>query len=203
MKTTRFALLICLVAGSFVTAHADDLSNTNFFVAPSILYYTKLRSRTSKDEKTYLTYELKAGYQFYPEFFAGLVYQGDSDETKTSGYSVAALNNSSKGARSSYGPMIGYISTAFHATFTYFLASEWKLNTTTSTSTGVYKYSGGGFQLDLGYKIPLWGFYFGPQLSYKKFSYSKLSTNGGSAASISPKLEESAIEPSIAFFYFF
>ena len=58
-------------------------------------------------------------------------------------------------------------------------------------------------QLDVGYKIPVWGIFFGPQLSYKVYTYSKLKTDGGAAQSISPKLEDAGVEPSLIFYYFF
>lgn len=183
-------------------AHAkDDVGK--FFVAPSLFYHSGLRTRSSKDEESYLMYELKAAYNAYEGVFAGLNYQVENEETKTSGYSSSSLNNSSTATRTSMGPTVGYVTTTFHVLLTYFFDSKWQLNTTTSSGTNKYEYAGSGLQLDLGYKIELWKMWFGPQLSYKKFTYNKLSTDGGSADSISPQLEDSALEPALVFFFFF
>lgn len=184
-------------------AKAQEAMPGNFMVAPSVFYYSGLRSRNSKDEKTYLVYEMKAAYQIHPNFFLGLTYQSEEQNIKTSGYSDPSLNNTSKSVRTSLGPSIGYVRPTYHVIFTYLFDSKWKLDTTTSSGTNKYDYKGNGMQLDTGYKIPLWGGFFGPQLSYKNFTYGTLSTNGGAASSISPKLKESNFEPSLVFFYIF
>lgn len=179
----------------------DDVGN--FFVAPSLFYHSGLRSRSSKDKEDYLVYELKAAYNAYEGLFTGLSYQVETEEKETSGYASASLNASSKSTRTSMGPTVGYVATTFHVLLTYFFDSKWKLDTTTSGGTNKYEYSGTGLQLDLGYKIELWKTYFGPQISYKKFEYKKLAVDGGSEDSISPKLEDSSLEPSLVFFFFF
>lgn len=201
----NFSLLVVIFATLtfHTTTSAQESVSGDFYVAPSLLYYNNLRARNSKDEKAYLAYDLKVGYQIYPDIFLGIVYQGEQDNRKTSGYSSATLNNSSKGVRTSLGPSIGYILPTYHIVLSYFLDSKWNLDTTTSSGTSKYAYTGSGFQLDLGYKISFLGFLFGPQLSYKSYSYGKLSTDGGAADSITPKLEESNLEPSIAFYFFF
>jgi len=197
-----FIYSIIFLALVLPEAHAkDDVGN--FFVAPSLFYHGGLRSRTSKDKEDYLVYDLKAAYNAYEGIFTGLTYQVETEETETSGYASASLNNSSKATRTSYGPMVGYVRTSFHVLLTYFFSSEWTLNTTSSTTTNKYAYTGNGLQLDLGYKIELWKMWFGPQISYKKYMYNKLATDGGSAESISPKLEDTALEPSLVFFFFF
>lgn len=186
-------------------SHGQDITTGtgNFFLAPSFFYYAGLRSRSSKDNKGYLVYDLTAAYQVHPNVFLGVKYQNEDEETKTSGYSSASLNNSSKSKRTSLGAALGYITPTYHVMFNYFFDSKWQLNTTTSTGSNKYEYTGSGMQLDLGYKIPLWSFLFGPQLSYKIYTYNKLKTDGGAAESISPKLEDTGVEPSLVFYYFF
>ena len=126
------------------------------------------------------------------------------ETTKTSGYSNASLNNISNGRRQSYGGSLGYVTSSYHFYLTYFAESVWKLDTETSTSVDEYIYKGDGFQLDVAYKIPIWDvFFFGPQLSYKSLTYSTLSSNAGDFESISPKMEEKGIEPSIVLYWFF
>lgn len=197
-------LLLPILFFARVSHSQEELSGTgDFFVAPSVFYYAGQRSRTSKDNKGYLVYDLTAGYQFYPNVYLGAKYQNEDEETKNSGYSSASLNNSSKSKRTSLGASLGYITPTYHVMFNYFVSSKWKLDTTTSSGSNKYEYSGSGMQLDLGYKIPLWGFLFGPQLSYKIYTYGKLKTDGGAANSISPKLEDSGVEPSLVFYYFF
>lgn len=181
---------------------ADD-SAGKFFVAPSLFYYTGLRSRSSKEKQDYLVYDLKAAYNVADGFFAGLAYQVESEKSETSGYAASSLNSRSESERTSWGPSFGYVMKTFHATLTYYYDSKWKLDTTTSTGSTGYAYKGWGFQLDVGYKIELWKMWFGPQLSYKKFEYKKLTTDGGAEQSISPKLEDTAVEPSLVFFFFF
>lgn len=184
-------------------ASAQDLGVADFLIAPGLLYYSGLRSRTSKDEKVYLVGELKMAYQIYPHVFLGPTYQYEQEDSKSAGYSAASLNNTVKSQRNSLGASVGYVASTYHFILTYYLDSKWKLDTTNSTGSSKYEYQGTGVQLDAAYKIPIWGFHFGPQLSYKIFTYEKLSTNGGTAEKISPKLEDSALEPSIVLFYFF
>lgn len=189
----------------FFPAHGQEgISDVgNFMIAPSLFYYTGLRSRTSEDQKGYLVYDLKVAYQVYPNLFLGPAYQIEDEETKTSGYASASLNNQSKSKRTSLGAALGYVTTTYHFMFTYYFQSNWVLDTTTSSGSNKYDYSGNGMQLDVGYKIPVWGIFFGPQLSYKVYTYSKLKTDGGAAQSISPKLEDAGVEPSLIFYYFF
>jgi hypothetical protein len=194
-------LLFSALAG-LPQAHARDDAG-NFFVAPSLYYYSGLRTRSSREEKEYSVYELKAAYNFYEGFFGGLAYQLENEDRETSGFTSASLNSTSKSKRTSLGPTVGYVTPTFHALFTYFYDSKWNLTTTTSTDSAKYDYKGSGFQLDVGYKIQLWELWFGPQLSYKKFIYSKLTTDGGASESISPKLEDTGLEPSLVIFFFF
>lgn len=196
-------LSIAAIGLSSVRVQAREYGDSRFLVAPALFYYSNLRERSSKEEKSYTMYELKIGGAISSEIFLGLSYQGEQGETKNSGYSSAALNNSSKDQRTSYGPFIGYITPTFHSAFTYYYLSQWDLNTTTSTGSTKYKYTGSGMQFDIGYKIQLGGIFFGPQLSYKIFTYKKLSTDDGAEASISPALKDSAIEPSIVLYWFF
>lgn len=172
-------------------------------IAPSLFYYSGVRTRSSKEEKSLFSYELKLGGQVYPNFLLAFTYQGEQTTTKTSGYSSDSLNNTAKGQRASFGPSVGYVTTSFHIIFTYFYDSKLNLKTTTSSGTSKYDYSGSGIQVDLGYKIPIWGFFFGPQLSYKSYTYGKLSTDGGNKTAIDPKLQESNLEPSIVAHVYF
>lgn len=178
-------------------------SSDNFLIAPSVFYYSGLRSRTSKDDKSYLVGEMKLAYQFSPNFYIGATYQQEQEEVQTSGYSSASFNNTSESKRSSLGASVGYVTSTFHFFFTYFVDSKWNLETVTSSGANKYDYKGSGLQLDLGYKIPLWGFFIGPQISYKLFTYDELVTNGGTSASITPKLEDKKLEPALVFYYFF
>ena len=186
-----------------VQAQETSLGIGDFFVAPSVFYYTGLRSRTSEDQRGYLVYDLKVAYQVYPNIFLGPAYQIEDEETKTSGYASASLNNHSKSKRTSLGASLGYVTETYHIMFTYYFDSKWQLDTITSSGSNKYQYTGSGMQLDLGYKIPIWGIHFGPQLSYKVYTYGRLKTDSGSAQSISPKLEDAGVEPSLIFFYFF
>ncbi len=184
-------------------AQGQEMTSGDFLVAPSLLYYSGLRSRTSKDEKAYLVGEMKLAYQIHPFVYLGPTYQHEQDDTKTSGYSSPSLNNTSKSQRSSIGASLGYVTPSYHFMFTYYFDSKWNLNTSSTTGDNKYNYKGTGMQLDVGYKIPLWGIFFGPQLSYKMFTYEKLSTDSGAAEKISPKLEDTGLEPSLVLFYFF
>ncbi len=175
----------------------------DFLVAPSVFYYSSFRKLTAKDEKSFLAYDLKAAYQVYPNVFAGLSYQGDQTYVKNSGYASESVNNTSKSSRVSYGPSIGYVTSSLHFMFTYFIDSQWKLNTTTNSGTTKYLYSGNGMQFDIGYKMPIWRIFCGPQLSYKSYVYSKSSVDGAAKSTISPKLEETNLEPSLVIHYFF
>ena len=204
MPSLIIRILLMLVSTLLVPAPAEAKDDVgNFFVAPSVFYYTGLRSRTSKEQKDYLVYDLKVAYNIANGFFAGLAYQVENDNSETSGYSSAALNNTSKSTRISMGPSVGYVAATFHFLLTYYFDSKWQLDTTTSTGSSKYNYSGSGLQADIGYKIELGKIYFGPQLSYKKYTYGKLSTDGGAETSISPKLEDSGVEPSLVLFLFF
>lgn len=199
-----FVLFAGLLAFGPPPADAQEAVPGNFLVAPSLFYYSGLRSKNSKEEKIFFVYELKLAYQVYPNVFAGLTYQSEEQNINNSGFSSPSDNNSSKGVRTSLGPSVGYVTPTYHAIFTYFYDSKDKIDTTSaSAGSNKYSYSGNGMQLDLGYKIPIWGGFFGPQLSYKTYTYGKLSTNGGAANSISPKMKESNFEPSLTFFYFF
>jgi hypothetical protein len=191
-----------LITATSVKAEEFVTGTENFYIAPSVFYYAGLRERTSKDNKGYLVYDLSLGYQVHPNVYLGLKYQSENEETKTSGYSSASLNNSSKSTRTSLGASLGYVTQTYHLMFTYYVDSKWRLNTTTSSGSNRYEYAGSGMQLDVGYKIPLWSFIFGPQLSYKMYTYGKLKTDGKEAETISPKLEDTGVEPSLVFFYF-
>lgn len=197
------SVIYIFLTATSARAQETSLGIGDFFVAPSVFYYTGLRSRTSEDEKGYLVYDLKAAYQVYPNIFLGPAYQIEDEETKTSGYASASLNNQSKSKRTSLGASLGYVTATYHFMFTYYFDSKWKLDTTTSSGSNKYQYTGSGMQLDVGYKIPIWGIYFGPQLSYKIYTYGKLKTDSGAAQSISPKLEDAGVEPSLIFYYFF
>lgn len=175
----------------------------DYYFGGSLLYLSDLRARNSRDEKSRLVYDLRAAYQIYPNVFLGPSYLGEQENTKASGYSSESLNNSSKSARTNYGACASYMTDTFNFSFTYFVSSQWDLETVTSTSTNRYSYTGSGFQADLAYKFPVWGMYVGPQLSYRLYTYDKLSTNGSSSQSITPKLEESSLEPSLTFYFFF
>lgn len=180
------------------SAAQDGAIAEKWMTSPSIFYYTTQRKRNSDEQKTYSFAELKAGYQFANGWFAGGVYQLQEENLKNSGFSDPTDNNTVKATRTSWGPYIGYIKGTYHAALTYFYESKNQLNKTNSTGTTKYSYKGNGFQLDAGYKIPLGGGFFGPQLSYKTYTYSKLDEN-----SISPKLKETGIEPSLTYFFFF
>lgn len=178
-------------------------SGNNFLIAPSVFYYSGLRSRTSKDDKSYLVGELKLAYQVSTNIYLGAIYQHEQEEVITSGYSSATSNNTANSKRTSLGASLGYATETFHVFLSYFVSSKWNLDTVSSAGANQYDYDGSGFQIDLGYKIPLWGFFVGPQLSYKMFTYDELVTNGGSAAGINPKLEDTKLEPALVFYYFF
>jgi hypothetical protein len=208
MKTARGLPAFLFILLSFATPKLNAQSSgsgstSDFFIGGSIFYNSDLRVRTSRDEEAHMAYDGRAGYQIYPHVYLGGMYQVEQDSINTSGYSSDSLNNSSKSNRASYGPSLGYITEALHLNFTYFIESKWNLETTTSTGNGTYAYSGAGFQGDIGYKFPLWGMLIGPQLSYRKFTYDKLSTNNGSALTITPKLEDDTFEPSLVIFLFF
>lgn len=201
MKNSILLVLLSF-ALSLPEAHAAEGAGT-FFIAPSLLYWSGLRTRTSKEKQDYSVYELKAAYNFTGNIYGGVNYQMESDNSETSGYASASLNNTSKATRTSLGPVLGYVTQTYHVLFTYFYDSKWNLNTTTSGGSNKYQYTGSGLQLDLGYKIEFAGFWFGPQISYKAFTYGKLSTDGSATDSISPKLEDSSLDPSLTIFFFF
>lgn len=198
----RFLSLIAFFA-LVIQAQAQESAPGSFYVAPSLFYYSGLRTRTSKDDNSYLVYELKAAGRIYPDLYLGLTYQVEDDYSKTSGYSSDSLNNTTTAKRTSMGINVGYIKPTYHFILNYFWDSQLELSTKTSSANSKYKYTGTGYQLDLGYKIPIWGIHFGPQISYKLFTYNRLSTDGGAATSISPKLEDLNFDPSITVFYFF
>ena len=198
------SLVVAAAMGcSSTSAYGQESIPGNFLIAPSLLYHSGLRTRNSESKNSYLVYEARLGYQVHPEVFLGLHYQVEDENIENSGYSSANLNNTSVTKRTSIGASVGYVTSGLHLFFSYFLDSKWSLNTTSSGQQNRYDYNGAGFQVDVGYKIPLWGLFLGPQISYKKFSYGNLSTDGGSASSISPQLEETSVEPSLAIYYFF
>lgn len=212
-RQKHLVIMFCLLIGGGLASNDasaqlggggfSESLNEDFYVSPSLFYYSGLRSKSTREEKTFLAYDLKVGYQVYPNIFLGLIYQGDESTIKNSGYASETLNNSSKSSRASYGASLGYITPSLHFMFSYYIESKWKLNTTTSAGVGRFDYSGNGMQFDIGYKIPLGKVVFGPQISYKLYSYSKVSIDGGQSASASPKLEESNLEPSLVLYYFF
>lgn len=196
------SILLLFFTGQQSHAQSSGITG-DFYLGGSLFYLSDLRTRNSRDEKSRLVYDVRAAYQIYPEFFLGINYQGEQENTKASGYSSDSLNNSSQSSRTSYGPSVSYMTDTFNLSVTYYMASKWDLETATSTSTTRYSYSGSGFQADIAYKFPIWGMHVGPQLSYRLYTYDKLSTNGGSSQSIAPKLEESTFEPSLTFYFFF
>lgn len=200
-SSTVFAIMIFTFVGA--PSFAQESLTGDFLVAPSIFYNSGIRTKTSKDEKSYLVGELKLAYQVHPDIFLGATYQREQEDSKTSGYSAASLNNATTAVRESLGASVGYVTTTYHVLFTYFFDSKWNVNSKTTTGSNKYNYTGNGMQLDLGYKIPIWGIYFGPQLSYKMFTYTKLKTDGGEATSLSPKLEDTSLDPSLVFVILF
>lgn len=200
MKHITCAIALLIIA---LPAESQELSAPNFLFAPGIFYSSGLTSRNSKDERTELRGEVKLAYQVYPGIYFGPTFNFEQTSNKTSGYSSASLNNMTTGNRQSYGASVGHVTTSYHVNFTYHVNSTWNLNQTTSSGSSKYVYKGEGFQVDLGYKIPIWGVFFGPQLSYKLLEYSKLSADGGPSESISPKLKETGYEPSVVLYWFF
>lgn len=196
-----FMALPSLSNAQFSAPSVGGLSD--YYIGSSLFYYSNLRTRTSRDEKSYFVYDIRAGYQVNPNIYLGLIYQADKDGLKASGYSSDSLNNTTSSQRASLGPTISYITETYHAHLTYFYSSKWKLDVVTNTGTNAYEYTGTGLQADFGYKFPVWGMLIGPQISYKKFTYTKLSTNGGTEISLSPKLEEDTFEPSLVIYFFF
>jgi hypothetical protein len=200
VKQFKYTIAILFLA---LPAESQELTSPNFLIAPGIFYSSGLTARNSKDERIELRAEVKLAYQVYPQIYFGPTFNLEQTSRKTSGYSSPTLNNLTKGQRQSYGASLVYITTSYHFSVTYFVNSTWNLDTTTSSESTKYAYKGNGFQFDLGYKIPIWGVFFGPQLSYKLLEYSKLSTDGSSSESISPKLKESGLEPSVVLHWFF
>ncbi len=207
MRLYILALTFLLVSQ---TVHALSFSPgestgtmSDYYIAPSFLYYSGLRSRSSREENAYITSDLRFGYQIHPSFYFGPIYQFDQKNTESTGFTVESFNNTVKLKRNSIGVSLSYLLESVHFALSYYIQSKLELNTLNKIGSSDYNYTGTGFQFDLGYRFSLWGLSLGPQLSYKSYQYPKLEINGDGSNDITPKLEESNFEPSLTAYYFF
>ncbi len=92
--------------------------------------------------------------------------------------------------RASTGLVAGMVTEKFSGLFTYYFASSYSLASASST------YTGSGFQLDLGYKIPVKGWAFGPRLTYRSFSYTNY-TYSSTSESLSTAKTDVELYPSV------
>lgn len=119
--------------------------------------------------------DLAGGYLWSEGFVLGGQYAMEKDDE----------TNKQEGNRTSYGPMLGWISRSDvgpYITGTYYLSSKYV--------QGGNSYDGNGYQVDLGLRVNLSKIYLVAGMSYESFDYGK---NNGAA--ISPDLKQSHIDP--------
>lgn len=181
-----------------------EVTSGNIFVSPTILYWSEIQQRNSKSDTYKLTSDLRIGVRAMENIFLGGIYGIDDSRVKTTGYSSPSQNYDEKTTRRSYGPLAGYVAEDFYVLAAYHFASEWKIESVPSAApSSTSTYTGRGYQLDAGLKIPLWGFWISPQLSYKYFSYAKLVSSTSGESTLSPELSVEKIDPSLGLWFFF
>ena len=206
---TPLVLSTSFAVGSFIviallgaTARAQGGSSGSWFINPALFYSTDVQERNSKSESKSMLLDVKLGFNVGDGVFVGLAYGIDSSDVGTSGFATATDNYVNKTERTSWGPSVGYFWDSFYGFFTYYYSSTWKSGFASSTTTNNSSYDGYGMQADIGFRFPVWGLIAGPQLSYKIFTYSKLSQNGGEST-LTPPLKETKLEPYFALWFFF
>lgn len=122
--------------------------------------YTQIGS--GQGEATYINYDVLLGYKMATDLYLGGIY------------GILNTDNGSSNTMDKYmGVSVGFRPGGWEITGHYFLSAESELSTTSKIKNGT------GFGLDLAY---LWSlgatFFFGPQISYRKFSYTKWEHSG-------------------------
>lgn len=168
-----------IVLGLYVLGfHIPEASASGYFFSPALFYRTE-ETKTEGGNETELThtmFDIRLGYIMTSSFYLGAIYAQDTRDTGDNEF-----------VRSSYGPTLGFIKDEFVILFHYFISSEDDYETVV--------YEGTGMQLDIGYYMRVGSSTrIGPQLSYKKFTYTK-----NKDGSLDKDREETRFEPYVAF----
>lgn len=196
-----FIVVFIILATTTLANAQDGGSGGNYFISPAIFYNADLQERSAKADSSNLLLDFRGGINVGTNMYVGLLYAMDNKSVKTSGYSSASDNYEDTRKRTSYGPFFAYFIDSFFGMFTYLYDSEWSISSVGTSGTTNTVYDGWGYQLDLGFKFPLWGVQFGPLMSYKYFSYSKITS--GSPQALNPEFKETKLDPSLAIWIFF
>ncbi len=172
--------------------HISLAQSLGFNFAASIHPNTRIIRKSAETDSTRIAADLYLGYLFANSGYGGIIYSGNSEEIKQSGFATPSDNKTVNRERTSIGVTAGYLWENFYLLFSYYFQSEWRDNF--GSSLVVYQ-KGSGFQLDLGVRIKLteW-LYFAPQLSFQSFVYTESVTDGVSAP-LSPEMTDTSISP--------
>ncbi|MES2965265.1 MAG: hypothetical protein V4760_15370 [Bdellovibrionota bacterium] len=164
----HFATLI-LVLGALIGAREAKAQG---YVRAEAMYLSSGGGSGSIDKTTRTLIDVGAGFAHADGWTLGFLYG-----TEAVNYSSTSPSTN----RASFGPSVGWMQgpmNGVYTMFTYFLTSTYS------------SYKGTGYQLDVGYQVPLGKVGLGVQLSYKRFKYPE---SGG--ATISPAYEQEFVDP--------
>lgn len=184
-------LLIAFLFATLCSNHsyAAGGSSTGLTFHPSLFYEqsssnlsgTSNTANSTTTTKTYLG--LAFGYIADSSLFLGGQYITDR----------ISVTGSDDTTRTAYGPAIGYVGQSISLLYTYYMSVV--------ESKGSANYGGGsGWQFDLGWKFDVSsGFALGPQITYKYFTYTKVTTT--TESNLSPSYNYSELIPQLAMWF--
>lgn len=164
----KYIAALILVFGSLVGARE---ARAQGYIRGGAMYLSEGSGSGTINKTSRTLIDVGAGYAHADGWTLGFLY-GTESVTYSGG---AASTN-----RASFGPSVGYMKadTGFYGMASYFLTSTYS------------SYKGTGYEIDVGYKVPMGKVSLGVQMSYKRFKYTE---SGGS--SIDPPYEQEYIDP--------
>jgi outer membrane autotransporter protein len=111
------------------------------------------------------SFDMRAGYRTPTGWFFGLIYSTFSG-TGSATMTGSALGNS-----------VGYFDGVFSAMLSIYLTA---VTQESNSAVSLHRSEGTGVQLDVGCMFPIGsGFSFGPMMTYKNFTYNKMTDQSG------------------------
>ena len=141
---------------------------------PALMYLSEsTTSSGSTVTRNRFLFDLGVGYKLNSPIYIGALYSYDNLTT--------ASSSTTQDTYASYGPSFGLQSDNFFMTFTYFVASQYDI--TTSSGTASYT-SGNGYQFSFGYLFMAGPqFAVGPEINYRSLHYTNYKSASGAIAS--------------------
>ena len=195
-RARRLATILIFI---FAACPAVAALDSTFWFGLSGFGQAELRERNAQNETGGYLAAAHAGRTYGRWLFLGASYEHDFESVLTSGYASTASNERVLYTRTSLGPTIGLIGSRGFLLYTYNVYSKWLVRTRPQGgewSDDVYR--GDGSKIEAAIFFEAGPFLIGPQLSYKQYSYRKLSSEGAANQSLSPALKDTKLDPTLS-----